>query len=291
MPRRWIVHLPVRFSVFACLRVLLSTKRNKSSKSNTSQTNQTHLLSFCAGTTKYFGIELGAQTKMDEKADRYIVNGAFTAEDLQNTLDGFITKFVLRPKCDNPETDFEVNKKVIKQNCAACGYTGPLKYKTHRLYNFILTHPPTPSKKQKQGKAKKGSESGKDAVAGDGDADGEDAAIMGDFEAPELDENRDDEDEEWAEDTSAEAIRMREETQMSGAVSKLLASADADLPVEQRVNLFHKFVEERKERNPFPAKEVFDKATVLELVNEAGIILVEVLLDEKDFLPQLQKCV
>lgn len=45
--------------------------------------------------TKYFGIQLGAQTQMDAKADRYIVNGTHDAETLQDLLDGFIRTFVL----------------------------------------------------------------------------------------------------------------------------------------------------------------------------------------------------
>lgn len=55
--------------------------------------------------TKFFGCELGAQVKCDEKNDRYIVNGAHDAEKLQTLLDGFIQKFVLCPSCQNPETD------------------------------------------------------------------------------------------------------------------------------------------------------------------------------------------
>ena len=54
--------------------------------------------------TKYFGCELGAQTQIDLKNERYIVNGSHDAEKLQEILDGFIEKFVLCPDCDNPET-------------------------------------------------------------------------------------------------------------------------------------------------------------------------------------------
>ena len=48
---------------------------------------------------------MGAQVKLDPANDRYIVNGAHTAERLQSLLDGFINKFVLCPSCKNPETD------------------------------------------------------------------------------------------------------------------------------------------------------------------------------------------
>jgi len=61
-------------------------------------------LSILLDPTKYFGCELGAQTKFDDKNDRYIINGAHNAEKLQEILDGFIKKFVLCPACDNPET-------------------------------------------------------------------------------------------------------------------------------------------------------------------------------------------
>ena len=54
--------------------------------------------------TKYFGCELGAQTQLDAKNDRYIVNGEHDAAKLQLLIDGFIKKFVLCPGCSNPET-------------------------------------------------------------------------------------------------------------------------------------------------------------------------------------------
>ena len=54
---------------------------------------------------KYFGCELGAQTQMDDKLGRYIVNGSHESSKLQDMLDGFIKKFVLCPECDNPETE------------------------------------------------------------------------------------------------------------------------------------------------------------------------------------------
>ena len=59
---------------------------------------------FLADVTKYFGIELGAQTQVDTKNDRYIVNGTFDQPKLQDALDGFIKRFVLCQGCENPET-------------------------------------------------------------------------------------------------------------------------------------------------------------------------------------------
>lgn len=233
--------------------------------------------------TKYFGIELGAQTKMDEKNDRYIVNGAFTSEDLQSHLDGFIQKFVLCPSCENPETDLQVSKKNIRQVCTACGHSGPLKHVTHRLYNYILTHPPKKTAK----KGKKKAEDNKSA--GEGAENNQEATLRGDIDAPELDPERDDEDEEWSADISEEAIRKREESQITGAVSKLVASADADRPLNERVDILHGFVKERVGKDPYPAKEVLDKAQVLDVMDASGVVLVEVLLDQDNFIPLLRK--
>lgn len=56
--------------------------------------------------TKFFGCELGAQTQIDKKNDRFIVNGSHTGDKLQEILDSFIEKFVLCEECDNPETTF-----------------------------------------------------------------------------------------------------------------------------------------------------------------------------------------
>ena len=54
--------------------------------------------------TKFFGCELGEQTQIDLKNERYIFNGAHDGDKLQEILDEFIQKFVLCPECENPET-------------------------------------------------------------------------------------------------------------------------------------------------------------------------------------------
>jgi translation initiation factor 5 len=94
--------------------------------------------------TKYFGCELGAQTQIDYKNDRFVVNGSHDANKLQELLDGFIRKFVLCPSCDNPETDLIVSakKNTISQGCKACGFHGLLEF-SHRLNTYILKNPPS----------------------------------------------------------------------------------------------------------------------------------------------------
>ncbi len=105
-------------------------------------------------TTKFFGCELGAQTIMDHKNDRYIVNGAFQADTLQDHLHGFIKKFVLCPQCSNPETRIKVTKsKDLETKCGACGYRGILRT-NHKLVTYIINHPPDGSDKNKKKKKK-----------------------------------------------------------------------------------------------------------------------------------------
>merc|ERR1711913_238727 len=91
--------------------------------------------------TKYFGCELGAQTQFDIKAERYIVNGCHDAGKMQDMLDGFIKKFVLCEKCENPETVLKVKKNMIGASCKACGHIYTMDMR-HKLTTFIVKNPP-----------------------------------------------------------------------------------------------------------------------------------------------------
>jgi len=88
--------------------------------------------------TKYFGVELGAQTRWEEENTKSTVNGAHTAPDLQQKLNTFIDKFVLCPACLLPETSLVINTKgTIKHSCNACGHKGPVDM-SHKLCTYIL---------------------------------------------------------------------------------------------------------------------------------------------------------
>jgi len=92
--------------------------------------------------TKYFGIELGAMSKFDQKREVGIVNGKHEAPDLAKLLEGFIETFVLCPTCKLPEINMKVNKKKdIVIDCRACGHNGVLKT-AHKLTTFIINNPP-----------------------------------------------------------------------------------------------------------------------------------------------------
>jgi len=114
--------------------------------------------------TKFFGCELGAQSRWEEKEEASIVNGAFEGSILQDKLiESFLPKFVLCPNCGLPETEMKVRKEFVKFDCAACGYSGDAD-QGHKLITFIIAD----DKKAKEAKKKeKKTESKK--TGGDGE--------------------------------------------------------------------------------------------------------------------------
>lgn len=87
---------------------------------------------------KYFGYELGAQTAVK---DGFIVNGAHQQLELQDSLDGFINKFVLCSACQNPETQIHISgKSDLKKDCKACGRITEVDPR-HKLSSYILKNP------------------------------------------------------------------------------------------------------------------------------------------------------
>ena len=52
-------------------------------------------------------------------------------------LDGFIKKFVLCEKCENPETVIKVKKNLVGASCRACGHAYVMDMR-HKLTTFIL---------------------------------------------------------------------------------------------------------------------------------------------------------
>ncbi|KAK6938470.1 Translation initiation factor IF2/IF5 domain [Dillenia turbinata] len=93
-------------------------------------------------TTKYFGCELGAQSKFDEKTGTSIVNGNHTTAKLAGLLENFIKKFVQCYGCGNPETEILITKsQMITLKCAACGYISDVDMRD-KLTTFILKNPP-----------------------------------------------------------------------------------------------------------------------------------------------------
>ncbi|KAL5223891.1 hypothetical protein ABZP36_010530 [Zizania latifolia] len=104
-------------------------------------------------TTKYFGCELGAQSKFDEKAGTSLVNGAHDTAKLAGLLEIFIKKYVQCYGCGNPETEVLISKtQMISLKCAACGFVSDVDMKD-KLTTFILKNPPEQKKGGKDKKA------------------------------------------------------------------------------------------------------------------------------------------
>ncbi|XP_068638259.1 eukaryotic translation initiation factor 5-like [Aristolochia californica] len=104
-------------------------------------------------TTKYFGCELGAQSKFDEKTGVSLVNGAHDTAKLAALLENFIKKYVQCYGCGNPETEIVITKtQMITLKCAACGYVSDVDMR-NKLTTFILKNPPEQKKGGKDKKA------------------------------------------------------------------------------------------------------------------------------------------
>jgi translation initiation factor 5 len=99
---------------------------------------------------KFFGTELGAQTRYDPATDRAIVNGAHTDQTLQDLVHRYVEKFVLCPNCGLPESEYKIKSEMIFHKCAACGAKEAVDM-THKLCNYILAED---KKAKKEAKAK-----------------------------------------------------------------------------------------------------------------------------------------
>jgi translation initiation factor 5 len=194
---------------------------------------------------KFFGFELGAQTNMDPKDDRWIINGAHEASKLQDHLDGFINKFVLCKKCKNPETDVIIKDDHIVLDCKACGQRSDVDLRL-KLSGFILKNQPKKGKKDKaerkaarkakqNGTAKEnghgsGGDDGSDPGSNEienGDAGSDDEFQKMQAEAPEVNEEVEVKDHEWAVDMSEEAVKLRQ-AQLPGEFKQKLSLNDDD---------------------------------------------------------------
>lgn len=209
--------------------------------------------------TKYFGCELGAQTQVDVKNERYIVNGEHDASKLQDILDGFIKKFVLCPSCDNPETTLTVRRNQINSKCKACGHAFIIDPK-HRLSTFIIKNPPkieidfslAKEKKASNGTTTQGEDlcDSKNGSTGDEDDDGD-----------------------WAEPT--------EDERLAANIGKLVISKDLEKSTEERLDMLHSFFQEKITKNEVDdGKILADEAERLDLKQKAPLLLANVLFNE-----------
>lgn len=233
--------------------------------------------------TKFFGCELGAQTTFDEKADRYIVNGAHEASRLRELLDAFIDKFVLCGSCKNPETDIIITKSEdIIRDCKACGQRTNVDMR-HKLVPFILKNPPKVKKSRKATKedtAANGDandENGLDGDEGAGDSDDELTRRIK-AEAAELQAKPVLEDGGWSVDTSEEAVKARVKALESGI--KNLGEDDSEEGGDDPYGTLGNWTQENRE-TASPAS-IYQKAEELgiEKKHKTAQILVQALFGE-----------
>ncbi|KAH9963518.1 domain found in IF2B/IF5-domain-containing protein [Russula dissimulans] len=227
--------------------------------------------------TKFFGSELGAQTSVDEKNDRYIVNGAHDARRLRELLDAFIDKFVLCGSCKNPETDLIITKnEMIVRDCKACGERTGVDMR-HRLSTYILKNPPkNKSKRSKGGHAEAPSPSnetnGSTGAGDNGEADANAKAGSDDemtkrikAEASDLNPESQLADEGWSADTSADAVKTRIAAVTAGVAGIGLGGGGDDESDEDADSPYTQLGQWVKENAGGNAVEVFKK------VQELGI--------------------
>ena len=208
-------------------------------------------------TTKYFGCELGAQSKFDEKTGTSLVNGAHDTPNLAGLLENFIKKYVQCYGCGNPETEILITKtQMLQLKCAACGFVSDVDMRD-KLTTFILKNPPEQKKGSKDKKAmrraekerlkegeaadeemkkikkeskKKGTTSSKDGTtkassskkkASGSDEDRTSPTHSQVDEKEEADEDEDD-DIQWQTDTSLEAAKQRIQEQLSAVTADMV---------------------------------------------------------------------
>ncbi|KAL8223882.1 hypothetical protein R6Q57_019357 [Mikania cordata] len=198
-------------------------------------------------TTKFFGCELGAQSKFDEKTGVSLVNGSHDTAKLAGLLENFIKKYVQCYGCGNPETEILITKtQMVQLKCAACGFVSDVDMRD-KLTSFILKNPPEQKnskdkkamrraekerlkegeladKVQKKTKEVKKSKA-KTSTNKKGNASDEDHGSPTVSQAGDKDNDSGEEDDDnvqWQTDTSAEAARQRIQEQLSTVTADMV---------------------------------------------------------------------
>jgi len=192
--------------------------------------------------TKFFGCELGAQSRWDDKEQASIVNGAFEQNILQDKLcESFLPKFVLCANCGLPETSMKVKKEVVKFECAACGDARNADM-GHKLITFILAD----AKKEKDAKKaeKKSEKKDSDKAEKKSDKSGDkeekkekkkdkDKEKSKDKEGKKKDKKKkaeESDEEEWFTDVSEAAVEARRKAEMEKLGGKVvIAGGDEEV--------------------------------------------------------------
>ncbi|MCO5587751.1 hypothetical protein L7F22_041703 [Adiantum nelumboides] len=197
--------------------------------------------------TKFYGCELGAQSKFDEKTNTAIVNGSHETAKLSALLENFIKKYVQCYGCGNPETEVIITKgQTITLKCAACGFISNVDMRD-KLTTFILKNPPAQKSKKKalrkaederlkagdtvdaemkrvrRESKKKGHADLKQVSKKKSSSSDEEGLSSNSSQSDEVDPVTEKEEEvEWQTDTSAKAAQQRIKEQLSSATSEMV---------------------------------------------------------------------
>lgn len=227
---------------------------------------------------KYFGSELGANVKIDQANDMYIINGQHDAEKLLNLLYGFIKRFVLCSKCSNPETNLSIEKKSIGQKCLACGYATTIP-KVHNLCKYIMNHPPgeeAGAQRQKTGKSRK-DKGGKNKTTKNENDSGNDLNNSNNSGEGGPDKNSEDEFDDEELTATAYSERMRE---LCKGLNNDVYLSDPKESANAFFLLLKEKIEEGLVHDSETHKFLLSEATRLNIRDKAPLILSELLFTE-----------
>ncbi|CAH1413474.1 unnamed protein product [Lactuca virosa] len=202
-------------------------------------------------TTKYFGCELGAQSKFDEKTGVSLVNGSHDTAKLAGLLEIFIKKYVQCYGCGNPETEVLITKtQMVQLKCAACGFISDVDMRD-KLTSFILKNPPE-QKKSKDKKALRRAE--KERLKEGEAADEEVKKVKSKKKGKEVKPtssppadvaDADDDNIQWQTDTSAEAARQRVQEQLSAVTADMVMLLDEAVEAKTKTKAPHQILVEK----------------------------------------------
>lgn len=123
-------------------------------------------------------------------------------------------------------------------------------------------------------------------TAGDHDArDAEVDAMAGGGDDP---EGAEEEEDDWAVDTSEAAVRART-AELGGGVTHLTYTDDLEKSMSERLEIFNAFVVEGLKKPKLPQREVIKEAERLDCKEKGGMVLAHNLLLEGDVIAQLAK--
>ncbi|KAJ8530631.1 hypothetical protein K7X08_023512 [Anisodus acutangulus] len=172
-------------------------------------------------TTKYFGNELGAQSKFDEKTGTALVNGAHETPKLAGLLENFIKKYVQCYGCRNPETENPPEAKKSSKDKKAMRRAEKERLKEGEAADEELKNLKKETKKKVSSKDASTKTSSKKKHGGS-DEDRASPPRNHVNVKEEEDEKDDDDDVQWQTDTSLEAAQQRIQEQLNAATAEMV---------------------------------------------------------------------